>query len=94
MGIHSSHTVLTLTPYDPDVRFAATVYQKTSCHGYSSVIWIEEGKIGTGNTYHNIHESLVTTPVDPEIGIGSVLLPQGEDYFLRTWQHTWFNGKE
>jgi hypothetical protein len=92
MGIHSSHTVLWLTPYDPDVKIAATVYENTECHGYSSVIWINEGKIGSGNTYHNIHESLVTTPVYPEIGIGSVLLPRGEDYFLRTWEHTWFGG--
>ena len=85
MGIHSSHTVLTLTPYDPDVRIAATVYQHKKCHGYSSVIWIDEGMAGSWYTYRNIHESLVTTPVDPEIGIGSVLFPRGEDFFLRTW---------
>ena len=94
MGIHGSHTVLRLTPYDPDVRIAATVYQNTSCNGYSSVIWIEEGKIGTGDTYSNIHESLVTTPVDPAIGIGSILLPQGTNYFLRTWEHADFKGRE
>ena len=94
IGIHGSHTVITLTPYDPDVRIAATVYAQTQCHGYSSVIWIDEGKIGTGDTYHNIHESLVTTPVDPAVGIASILFPQGEGYFLRTWRHTWFRGTE
>ena len=94
LGIHDSHTVIRLTPYDPEVRFAATVYEKTSCHGYSSVIWIEEGKIGTGDTYNNIHESLITTPFSPAIGIASILLPQGEGYFLRTWQDADFNGTE
>ena len=92
--IDLSLTVITLTPYNPDVRIAATVYENTSCQGYSSVIWIEEGKIGTRNTYHNIHESLVTTPANPQIGIASVLFPPGENYFLHTWKNTWFDGAE
>lgn len=75
IGIHGKHTVIRLTPYDPDVRIAATVYSMTECHGHSSVIWIDEGKIGTGETYHNIHETLVTTPGHTDIGIASVMFP-------------------
>jgi len=29
IGIHNSHTVIRLTPYDPEVRIAATVYSMT-----------------------------------------------------------------
>jgi len=92
IGIHSEHTVIRLTPYDPAVRIAATVYSETRCHGHSSVIWMDEGKIATGSTYNNIHQSLITTPVEDPIGIASILLPPGEDFFFRTYADTDFNG--
>ena len=84
--------MIRLTPYDPELRFAATVYQNKECNGYSSVIWIDEDKIGSGATYRNIHESLITTPARPEIGIGSVMLPQGDNYFVVTWSSANFSG--
>ena len=63
IGVHDAHTTIRLTPYDPAVRKAATVYSMDKCHGHSSVVWLEEGQTDSGNTYSNIHETLTTTPL-------------------------------
>ena len=55
LGIHDSHTVILLTPYDPSVRHAATVYENDFCNGHQSVVWIDEGSSDSGDTYTNIH---------------------------------------
>ena len=34
LGLDNQATTIKLTPYDPDVRRAATVYELTSCHGH------------------------------------------------------------
>ena len=38
-GIDNSLTLMELTPYDPAVRQAITVFNKTECHGDSAVLW-------------------------------------------------------
>jgi len=96
IGVHDAHTTIRLTPYDPAVRKAATVYSMDKCHGHSSVVWLEEGQTDSGNTYSNIHESLTTTPLmrffweNP--GIHSVLFPKGLGYWMKVYQHVNFKG--
>jgi len=58
LGLHDAHTTIRLTPYDPAVRHAATVYSMTMCHGHQSVIWLDEGEECTGDKYTNLHDSI------------------------------------
>ena len=97
IGVHDSHTSIRLTPYDPTVKHAATVYSMDYCHGHSSIVWIEEGLGDSGDLYANIHEALTTTPDFEEFwkedpGVKSVLLPQGLGYWMETYENPNFEG--
>ena len=34
IGVHDKHSTVILTNYDPEVRFAATVFSMDQCHGH------------------------------------------------------------
>ena len=62
---------MVLTPYDPDVLPAITVFSMTECHGDSAVLWSDvdyssttsgEGRLTLGNN------------------IKSIMVPEGSDW--------------
>ena len=70
-GIDNSLTKMVLTPYDPAVLPAITVFSMTECHGDSAVLWSNvdyssttsgEGRLTLGNN------------------IKSIMVPEGSDW--------------
>ena len=66
-GIDNSLTLMQLTPYEPSIRQAITVFDQTECHGHSSVLW-------KGRDYDDVKNQL-------NLGenIRSVMVPEGTD---------------
>lgn len=81
MGKRNLASFIRLTPYDPDKRFAATVFDGDSCNGWSHVVWVDAG-IDSGDQYSNVGHSLESLERDT---IGSVMFPRGGDYWMDLW---------
>ena len=41
LGIDNKHTKIVLTPYNPELKFAATVFSKGDCNGHSHIVWVD-----------------------------------------------------
>ena len=70
-----------LTHYDPSINQAITVFELDHCHGYSAVLW-------QNLSYSDTEDQLTTGS-----NIGSVMVPEGNDWQIDLYPGTNFTGE-